>query len=311
MDSVEIGLYVLLPSRVVSLPLTSLIRNSWLDKTFPDRQNLFLPEASLPVDLESEEYQQAVKRYKESEEGTPFSTFSSLPLLLFLLPAFYRSSRPRCLPACPFFSGDLPLPFFSCLLTNPSEAVLAAEMRKDNFPAAKLIFALYAPRITELFDNETKAYWTSDERLGKGVYARLAAQTPEDDGSFFSFRFLRSFLSELIWFPARSQDHRLSQAIPRRPRFKAASGRSPFPFLRDEARSEGVSFLLSPPSPPHAAHPSLVQDFSVYGSYRLIRSVSAKLAVETFGAVPAWAEWLERIQELYPVKFFEERDSKE
>jgi hypothetical protein len=42
-----------------------------------------------------------------------------------------------------------------------------------------------------------------------------------------------------------------------------------------------------------------------------IRSVSAKLAAETFGAVEPWASWLERIRELYPVKEFDERDPKE
>lgn len=35
----------------------------WLDEAYPDRPNLFLPEAPLPVDVKSKEYAAAKERY--------------------------------------------------------------------------------------------------------------------------------------------------------------------------------------------------------------------------------------------------------
>ncbi|GAA6004606.1 hypothetical protein JCM10207_000953 [Rhodosporidiobolus poonsookiae] len=81
----------------------------YFDKTYPDRTNLFLPEAPLPVDVTSKEYQDAVESY----------------------PAIQK------------------LPEFK-------------DIRMD-------VFALYAPRITKTFDEETAEYWKSKERLAESV----------------------------------------------------------------------------------------------------------------------------------------------
>ncbi|GAA5848349.1 hypothetical protein JCM8547_004486 [Rhodosporidiobolus lusitaniae] len=43
----------------------------WLDKEYPDRQNLLLPEAPLPMDVNSREYQDAVKEYKQQKKPFP------------------------------------------------------------------------------------------------------------------------------------------------------------------------------------------------------------------------------------------------
>jgi hypothetical protein len=76
--------------------------------------------------------------------------------------------------------------------------------------------------------------------------------------------------------------------------------------------SRCVPFSLPLPCHQSTLNPSRrPQDFSLYGSYRLIRSVSDKLATETFGAVPDWAAWVERIREAYSVAVFDERDPKE
>ncbi|GAA6004603.1 hypothetical protein JCM10207_000952 [Rhodosporidiobolus poonsookiae] len=93
----------------------------WLDKTYPDRTSLFLPEASLPVDVNSEEYQNAVAAY----------------------PAFDK------------------LPGVQAMHEH--------------------LFALWAPPLTKTFVKETAEYWTSDERLGQGVYAKIASRTAEQD----------------------------------------------------------------------------------------------------------------------------------
>ncbi|BGP53978.1 hypothetical protein JCM8202v2_001550 [Rhodotorula sphaerocarpa] len=37
----------------------------WLDQTYPERQNLFLPEAELPVDPASAEYRKAIQGFKD------------------------------------------------------------------------------------------------------------------------------------------------------------------------------------------------------------------------------------------------------
>ncbi|GAA6029207.1 hypothetical protein JCM8097_003568 [Rhodosporidiobolus ruineniae] len=67
-----------------SLLMDSVEIALWLDKTYPDRQNLFLPEASLPVDTESDEYKAAVEDYhaheKKLREGNP-----SPGMLVFIL----------------------------------------------------------------------------------------------------------------------------------------------------------------------------------------------------------------------------------
>lgn len=57
--------------------MESLDIAKWLDEAFPDRPNLFLPEASLPVDVASAEYADALKR-GESFEGTREALFKPL-----------------------------------------------------------------------------------------------------------------------------------------------------------------------------------------------------------------------------------------
>ncbi|GAA5952058.1 hypothetical protein JCM8115_005315 [Rhodotorula mucilaginosa] len=48
--------------------MDSLTIALWLDKTYPDRYNLFLPEAELPVDVGSRDYKQAVQKFEKMEE---------------------------------------------------------------------------------------------------------------------------------------------------------------------------------------------------------------------------------------------------
>lgn len=73
MDSLTIALYVHdTVSTYFPLPVDPRSNftapRSWLDKTYPDRYNLFLPEAELPVDVEGQDYKQAVQRF-ESEHN--------------------------------------------------------------------------------------------------------------------------------------------------------------------------------------------------------------------------------------------------
>lgn len=37
--------------------------------TYPDRYNLFLPEADLPVDVESQDYKQAVQNFESEHDA--------------------------------------------------------------------------------------------------------------------------------------------------------------------------------------------------------------------------------------------------
>ncbi|GAA5848471.1 hypothetical protein JCM8547_004524 [Rhodosporidiobolus lusitaniae] len=182
----------------------------WLDKTFPDRVNLFMPEAPLPVDVESAEYKAAVETYKRQDEE----------------------------------------------LFGPS--------------ARSLAFSLYAPRIVPLFDRETQDYWTSDKRLGQGVWKRLSSLTPEDDAK--NVQRIKAILAQVS-----------AQKLP------------------------SNNLFFSSPSKPGFA------DFSILGSYRLIRSTSAKLAAETFGSPEAgeWPNWLQRMSETYPLPLYWERDPQE
>ncbi|GAA5989344.1 hypothetical protein JCM10908_001270 [Rhodotorula pacifica] len=41
----------------------------WLDKTFPSHPNLFLPEADLPVEVDSAEYRQAVESFRALDDA--------------------------------------------------------------------------------------------------------------------------------------------------------------------------------------------------------------------------------------------------
>ncbi|GAA5822927.1 hypothetical protein JCM11251_004426 [Rhodosporidiobolus azoricus] len=192
-----------------SLLMDSFEIAKWLDKTYPDQQNLFLPEAPLPVDVNSEDYKAAVQEYEEHEK-TP---------------------------------------------------------RKLDPPLYKTLFSLYAPRIAQLFDEETREYWTSDKRLGTGVWKSLLSRTPEDDE-----KALKAIKAGLV-----------------------ALSPSEFP--------NGQKFVSS------ASKPGL-KDFSLLGSYRLIRAVSPRFAAETFEAPDAgeWPHWLKRMAEAYPLPEYWERD---
>ncbi|TKA50352.1 hypothetical protein B0A53_06242 [Rhodotorula sp. CCFEE 5036] len=48
--------------------MDSLTIALWLDKAYPDRYNLFLPEAELPVDVGSQDYKQAVQNFEKMED---------------------------------------------------------------------------------------------------------------------------------------------------------------------------------------------------------------------------------------------------
>ncbi|POY74355.1 hypothetical protein BMF94_2549 [Rhodotorula taiwanensis] len=41
----------------------------WLDEAYPDRPNLFMPEAAVPVDVRSAEYKRAVQSFKDAYVG--------------------------------------------------------------------------------------------------------------------------------------------------------------------------------------------------------------------------------------------------
>ncbi|GAA5885261.1 hypothetical protein JCM6882_009545 [Rhodosporidiobolus microsporus] len=184
----------------------------WLDEAYPDRPNLFLPEAPLPVDIKSAEYQAAVEEYQKHEK----------------------------------------------------------QLRSLDPPLDKALFSLYAPRIVELFDEDTAKYWTSEARLGPGVWKYLEKLTSEDNE-----KALKGIKAGLI-----------------------ALSPSEFP--------NGQKFIAS------ASKPGL-KDFSLLGSYRLLRAVSARFAAETFEAPDAgeWPHWLKRMAELYPLPVYWERDPKE
>ncbi|BGP45942.1 hypothetical protein JCM10450v2_001777 [Rhodotorula kratochvilovae] len=118
-----------------SLLMDSNAIAEWLDEAYPDRPNLFLPEAPLPVDVKSKEYAAAKERYHADDKA---------------------------------FAG----------LSRPAAA-----------------FDLYASRIVKMFDEETAAYWTSDERLGSGTWARISSQTPEDEAKIT--KNLQAYLKDL------------------------------------------------------------------------------------------------------------------
>ncbi|GAA5968020.1 hypothetical protein JCM11641_003703 [Rhodosporidiobolus odoratus] len=184
----------------------------WLDKTYPDRRNLFLPEAPLPVDVESTEYKQAVVDYEAHEQ----------------------------------------------------------RFRRQDSPVPKLVFSIFARRMVKLFDKETAEYWTSEARLGPGVWKGISSLTPKDE----------------------------AQAL--------TTIREGLAALSPEYFSDGRLFVSS------ASQPGM-KDFSILGSYRLLRSVSAELAKQTFGSeeVGEWPRWLERMAEAYPLPLYWERDAKE
>ncbi|GAA5916084.1 hypothetical protein JCM5296_004497 [Sporobolomyces johnsonii] len=92
----------------------------WLDAAYPDRPSIFLPEAPVPVDLNSAEYKEAVENFDK-------------------------------------------------ILTSPAKD----ESGKPASPFYREVFNLYAPRIVKSYDKETYDYWTSDGRLGPGVWASI------------------------------------------------------------------------------------------------------------------------------------------
>ncbi|ORY61939.1 hypothetical protein BCR35DRAFT_309037 [Leucosporidium creatinivorum] len=88
----------------------------WLDRTYPDRPSLYLPETAPPIDVDS---------------------------------AAYRS------------------------------AVADFEAWRDSLTIPKPLFAVYAPLVVPKFDDETAAYWASDERLGqKGTWDAINNRDP-------------------------------------------------------------------------------------------------------------------------------------
>lgn len=140
------------------------------------------------------------------------------------------------------------------------------------------------------------------------MFARLSQQTPVDDSSLLPSTSPPVSLSLRRQSAVRTVEQLVASLT------ELASKELPNGHLFLSSATKPGLKVRSCVLPASARFPLTLyhaQDFSIYGSYRLIRSVSAKLAAETFGAVPAWAAWLERIKELYPVEVFDERDPKE
>ncbi|BGP13795.1 hypothetical protein JCM10213_006373 [Rhodosporidiobolus nylandii] len=196
-----------------SLLMDSLEIAKWLDAEYPDRTNLFLPEAPLPVDVKSAEYLAAIEEYEAYDKNK-------------------------------FRRGDAEL--------------------------ASIVFGLFAPRFVRMFDAETAEYWTSEARMGEGVWKRLSSQTPESDAK--NLAILKEGLAD----------------------------------LSSKEFANGRLFLSS------AAKPGM-KDFLALSSYRLLRAASANLAAQTFESseVGEWPKWLQRMNELYPLPLYWERDPKE
>ncbi|GAA5933034.1 uncharacterized protein JCM15063_002276 [Sporobolomyces koalae] len=62
-------------------------------------------------------------------------------------------------------------------LVNPNRQQQTGLRRRGEFWYA--LFSLYARRIVNLFNDETKEYWTADERLGQGVWKSIISSDPE------------------------------------------------------------------------------------------------------------------------------------
>ncbi|GAA6057454.1 hypothetical protein JCM3770_000768 [Rhodotorula araucariae] len=153
----------------------------WLDETYPDRPNLFLPEAPLPIDIHSDEYAAAKQRHKDNEKDS-------------------------------------------------------AGMRP--------VFKLYAPRVVKTFDDETAAYWTSDERLGPGVWASIVSQTPEDEAKIMQY--CQKFLHDLSnkWLT----DGRQFIASPTKPGYDDFSLMGAYRLLRAVSAQLAAEVFESPSS---------------------------------------------------------------
>ncbi|GAA6029209.1 hypothetical protein JCM8097_003569 [Rhodosporidiobolus ruineniae] len=129
----------------------------WLDKTYPNRQNLFLPEAPLPVHVESAKYKAAVEDYHTHERAV--------------------SQRPHA--AQWVAVGSTPAPGSA----------------KGELSLAQLVFMLFARRMVRNFDEETAEYWTSVGRMGEGAWEYLSSQSDEKDVE--TVELLRTKLAQL------------------------------------------------------------------------------------------------------------------
>ncbi|BGP05957.1 hypothetical protein JCM10049v2_001776 [Rhodotorula toruloides] len=178
---------------------------AYLDKEYPDRPNLFLPDVSKPVDLDSAEY---------------------------------------------------------------SKAKQAAADYHAHMTPHRSVWGIFAPLMAKLFDGETRAYWTSDARLGEGVWAKVSSRTEQER-------------AEIV-----KQLHE---------RIKEATA---------DKLANGNLFFTSPSKPGYT-------DFYVLSDYRLLRSVSPKLAYDVYEADERCAAWLERMKQAYPMPEVWERDPKE
>lgn len=80
---------------------TNFIR--YLDKTYPDKPSPFLPDGTLPIDIESTEYKAALESYAEFAKSQDFPlSVSGIPrlllsLLLLLTDKLYTQSQPSAL----------------------------------------------------------------------------------------------------------------------------------------------------------------------------------------------------------------------
>ncbi|GAA6061668.1 hypothetical protein JCM10212_000851 [Sporobolomyces blumeae] len=119
----------------------------YLDEAYPDRPNLFLPEAPEPVDLGCPEYAVAVERFESVLKEV--------------------ANRPSPNEIGSRDDDDKSKDGKS--LEKKEEPVRLA-LREKRGPFWTAVFFLYAKRICSLFDPETKAYWIDDARLGDGSW---------------------------------------------------------------------------------------------------------------------------------------------
>ncbi|CEQ39786.1 SPOSA6832_01340, partial [Sporobolomyces salmonicolor] len=137
----------------------------WLDTTYPDRPSIFLPEAPVPVDVNSAEYKEAVTDFEK--------------MLISQV----------CL-----YSGQLWSHPLSCAGTLPPTGPAKDESGKLAPPFYREVFKLYARRVVKSFDKETYEYWTCDDRLGPGVWASI--QDNNEDATIKSVQSTLKQLSE-------------------------------------------------------------------------------------------------------------------
>ncbi|SGY73176.1 BQ5605_C005g03270 [Microbotryum silenes-dioicae] len=210
----------------------------WADQAYPTGPSIFLPtQASDQVDFQSEEYKQAAA--KDISQCT--------------LPSNY-------------FDPFLRLGFLT----------LVGSRTYADFDKW-LVGAVYLPRFASTFDEWTRAYWTSDDRLGPGFWARVSSRDQGESNHFGS----PSTNSKL-----NSSPHSVSYSDECLAELQKGLDEFGEKHLNSE---KGQLYLQDLSAPGHL-------DFSLMGFVRMLSACSHALVKKTFARPDTHlAKWLDRM----------------